>query len=76
MFGALTQKQAAYINPKTISLRSKLRMPLIFVTVGAGLLGSLSMSSIKGVTESFKADSFSGLGLYGYAVAGIVIAVL
>jgi len=66
----------SYINPLTRSLRSKLRLPLILVTMGAGLLGSLSMSSIKGVTESFKVDSFASFELYVYAISGIVIAVM
>ena len=47
------------------------------MTSAAGLLGSISMSFIKGVTEIFSNHGFqTGLQLYIYVVIAILIGVL
>jgi len=49
-----------------------LRAPLIFMTAGAGLLGSISTVLIKGVTESLADKGlFGGVGFYIFLVLGI-----
>jgi len=55
----------------------KLKAPLILVTSGAGLLGSISLSFVKGITESFRVDSFlGGFALYIYVLIALVIGLI
>ena len=42
---------------------------------GAGLLGSLCMCFIKGITESFKAEGLYGYSLYIYILIALFIAI-
>ena len=55
----------------------KLKAPLVFMTAGAGLLASVSLSFVKGVTESYRADGFTeGYALYIYVVLALAIGIL
>lgn len=46
------------------------------MTSAAGLLGSISMSLIKGVTETFQNDSFSTFQLWIYVVLAISVGII
>lgn len=67
----LTPLQREILNmPDTT--RSMLRAPLVFMTAGAGLLGSISVIFIKGVTESLADKGlFGGFGFYIFLILGI-----
>ena len=75
IFTCLTQEQAELLKVRNIE-PWKLKSPLIFMTVGAGLLGSVSLSFVKGLTESFRIDGWSGYLLYVYVVIAILLGVI
>ena len=51
-------------------------MPLILMTCCAGLLGSLSMSLMKGLTETFTNEGWRGGALYVFLGIAISIGIL
>jgi hypothetical protein len=63
-------------DAKLAKLRGKIKIPLILMACGAGLLGSLSLTFLKGMTEAYaERGLFGGVSLYCYLILAIVLAV-
>ena len=55
----------------------KLKAPLIFMTMGAGLLGSISLSFVKGLTEALRVDGLGGgVMFYIYTAIALFIGIM
>ena len=50
-------------------------MPLFLVTVAAGLMGSISMSLIKGVTDTYQNNGLSHFSIYIYATVAVCVGI-
>jgi len=48
---------------------------LFLITVAAGLLGSLSMSLIKGVTDTFQNNGLGYFPIYIYIIIGVSVGI-
>ena len=76
VFGCLTVKQSYFVNKETHHIRNKVRLPLALMTGGAGLLGSVSMSLIKGFTEELRADEINVYHIVAFVVTAISVGLL
>jgi hypothetical protein len=71
-FGVLTASQRKYLNIKPIHLK----VPLILMTSAAGLLGSISMSFIKGVTDIYDNGGFDQTLFWFYFSLALSVGIL
>eukprot|EP00355_Strombidium_rassoulzadegani_P007882 CAMPEP_0168619692 /NCGR_PEP_ID=MMETSP0449_2-20121227/6739_1 /TAXON_ID=1082188 /ORGANISM="Strombidium rassoulzadegani, Strain ras09" /LENGTH=169 /DNA_ID=CAMNT_0008660647 /DNA_START=234 /DNA_END=743 /DNA_ORIENTATION=+ len=72
----MSPAQCKQTDEKLGSLRGRLKIPLFLMATGAGLLGSLSMTFLKGMTESFEENGvFGSFSLYGYLILSLCLSV-
>jgi hypothetical protein len=75
VFGSMTFQQCSNTDDTLSYIRRRLKWPLILLTFGAGLLGSLSMSFLKGMTVAFReVGLWGGVTLYIYLILAVTLA--